>query len=80
MSEPTQQDAGARLQTIRPPHLNELDGVRSELDKRLRQEVEDLAKRIQTLRASNYPGSETIIATYERMIANKQRFLLDMSL
>lgn len=73
-----QQEAGALLPGSRPPHLNHLDGVRSELHKRLQQEVEDLARRIHTLRATHSPGSETIIATYERMIDNKQQFLLDM--
>lgn len=63
---------------FRSPHLNHFDSVRSELNRRLQQEVEELERRISTLRQTRSPGSETIIDTYERMIANKQRFLMDM--
>jgi hypothetical protein len=73
-----EQDAGAVFPGSRPPHLNHLDGVRSELNRRLQQEVLDLERRIDTLRDTNSPGSETIIETYERMIDNKRLFLLDM--
>lgn len=75
-----EQDARPGRHRSRPPHLNDIDGVRSELNRRLQQEVGDLARRISTLRETRSPGSEIIIETYERMIDNKQRFLADMEL
>lgn len=60
-------------------HLNQLDGVHSELSRRLQQEVEDLARRIAMLRENRSPGSESIIATYQRMIDNKRQFLSDLA-
>lgn len=75
-----EQDACTGRYRSRPPHLKDIDGVRSELNRRLQQEVGDLARRISTLRETRSPGSEIIIETYERMIGNKQRFLSDMDL
>lgn len=62
------------------PQLNQLDGVRNELQRRLQQEVDDLGRRIALLRETGSAGSETIIVTYQRMIASKRRFLTDMDL
>lgn len=61
-------------------HLNQLDGVHSELNRRLQQEVEDLVRRIAVLRENQSPGSESIIATYQRMIDNKRQFLSDLAI
>lgn len=75
-----EQEPGTSAPGSRFSHLNRLDGVQGELNRRLQQEVEDLKRRIDSLRESKSPGSETIIATYERMIDNKRRFLHDMDL
>ena len=73
-----EQHTGQLSYGSRPAYLNHLDGVRSELNRRIQQEVQDLERRIDTLRNSRSPGSETIIATYKRMIDNKRRFLSDL--
>lgn len=57
------------------PVLDEYRSVRDHLHGRLCREVEVLESRIRCLKDSSSPSSGTIIRTYERMIAQKKRFM-----
>lgn len=57
------------------PVLDEYYSVREHLRGRLQREVEELENRIRCLKASSSPRSSTIIHTYQRMIAQKKRFM-----
>lgn len=57
------------------PALDEYHSVRDHLSGRLHREVEELESRIRCLKASSSPRSGTIIHTYQRMIAQKKRFM-----
>ncbi|MDX1588359.1 MAG: hypothetical protein R3296_05425 [Oleiphilaceae bacterium] len=57
------------------PVLDEYFSVRDHLHGRLCREVKELESRIQCLKDSPSPHSDTIIRTYQRMITQKRRFM-----
>lgn len=57
------------------PLLDEYHSVRDHLRGRLRREVEELESRIRCQKASSSPRSGSIICTYQRLIAQKKRFM-----
>lgn len=73
-----QQNGAGLAPAPRPDPLVNLDDVREQLNQRIQHEVEDLQRRIVMLQRTPSLGSQSIIATYTRMIENKRQFLLDL--
>ncbi len=69
-----------REQTERPVNLDHHDSVRDHVHQRVSSEVEQLERRIETLRLTTAPHAAFMISTYERMIDRKKGFLRNWDL
>ncbi|HTN34932.1 MAG TPA: hypothetical protein VL091_13070 [Marinobacter sp.] len=61
--------------TGRAVKLDQHDSVRSHVQQQVRSEVEQLERRIETLRLAKAPHTAIMISAYERMISQKKGFL-----
>ncbi|PXX92589.1 hypothetical protein DIT71_05205 [Marinobacter vulgaris] len=59
----------------RSVNLDQHDSVRSHVCQQIRSEVEQLERRIESLRLTDAPHAAIMISTYERMIDRKKGFL-----
>jgi hypothetical protein len=65
--------------TIQPNYL-EFDHFRNEVEIKLTNEVQDLKRKIEELRMSESQNKELMIATYEKMVGRKEKFIKSWSM